>query len=56
MIIDDQVNQEVQSDDDCRAIDLGIGLGCDYVLIRGCGKPERLAEILHYASYKQKEL
>ena len=51
MIIDDQVNQEVASEADCRTIDLGVGLGCEYVLVRGCAKPERQAEIYHYASY-----
>mmetsp|Transcript_42840 Transcript_42840/g.56627 ORF Transcript_42840/g.56627 Transcript_42840/m.56627 type:complete len:103 (+) Transcript_42840:1770-2078(+) len=56
MIIDDQVNQEIQSELDCRAIDLGIGLGCDYVVVRGCAKAERLLEILHYSTYKSKQL
>lgn len=51
LVIDDQVHQEVQSEADCRAIDLGIGLGCDYVLVRGWGRPERCTEIFHYASH-----
>lgn len=51
IIIDDQVNQEVQSELDCSVVDLGIGLGCDYVLIKGCNKPERLAKIQHYGTY-----
>lgn len=51
IIIDDQVNQEVQSELDCSVVDLGIGLGCEFVLVRGCAKPERLAKIQHYGSY-----
>ena len=56
MIVDDQVHQEVQSEMDCRNIDLGIGLGCDYVLVRGCARAERMMEVFHYASYSRKQL
>ena len=56
MIVDDQVHQEVQSELDCRTIDLGLGLGCDYVLVRGCAKAERFTEVFHYASYQRKQL
>ena len=48
MIIDDKVNEEVQSESDCVTIDLGMGLGCDYILLKGCAKPEKIAKIQHY--------
>ena len=51
LIIDDQVLQEVRSEADCFVVDLGIGLGCGFVYIKGCAKPERIAKIQHYASY-----
>ena len=51
LIFDDRVNEEVQSDVDCSAVDLGIGLGCEFVYVKGCGKPEKTAKILHYAAY-----
>jgi len=50
LIIDDQVHQEIQNEMECRVVDLGIGLGCDYVLIRGCAKPERIAQINYFAA------
>ena len=51
LIIDDQVNQEVQSELDCFNVDLAMGLGCEYVFLRGCSKPERIMKIQHYAQY-----
>lgn len=45
LIIDDQVNEEVKSDNDCTTIDLGLGLGCDYILVKGCARPEKVAKI-----------
>lgn len=48
-VIDDRVNEEVQSEADCAVVDLGIGLGCEYVMLKGCAKPERAAKINHYA-------
>ena len=53
MILDDQVNQEVTSEADCYNVDLGVGLGCGFIHLRGCAKPERFAKIVHYASQCQ---
>ena len=45
IILDDKINEEVQSENDCYSVDLSIGIGCEFALIRGCSKPERFAAI-----------
>ena len=34
-------------------IDLGLGLGCEYILIKGIAKPERINKVFAFASYTQ---
>jgi len=45
IIIDDQTCHEVQSELDCSVVDLGIGMASEFVYIKGCAKPERIAKI-----------
>ena len=50
-IIDDRTFEEISPEGDCPIIDLAIGLGCEYIHIKGIGKPERLAKVVHYGRY-----
>ena len=51
LIIDDKACEEVDPEMKSSVIDLGLGLGCEYIYIKGIAKPERLAKVYHYASY-----
>ena len=51
LIFDDQIHEEIQSEDNCTVIDLGIGLGCEFILIKGCARTEKVSKIQHYANY-----
>ena len=48
-IIDDRTYEEINSEGDCPVIDLGIGLGCEYIYIKGVARPERMAKVLYYS-------
>ena len=50
-IIDDKTFEEVSADLECPVVDLGMGLGCEYVHVKGVGRPERLAKVIHYSRY-----
>lgn len=51
LIIDDKACEEVSPEIQSSVIDLGIGLGCEYIHIKGIAKPERLNKVYHYSSY-----
>ena len=53
IIIDDRGFEEVSPEIESSVIDMGLGLGCEYVLIKGIAKPERMNKVFHYASYTQ---
>ena len=50
-IIDDKTLEDISPEQDCPVIDLGMGLGCEYIQIKGVAKSERVAKIAHYAGY-----
>ena len=50
-IIDDRTYEETSPVMDCPIVDLAIGLGCEYIHVKGIGKPERLAKVIHYAQH-----
>ena len=52
-IIDDRTFEEVNSEMECPIIDLGMGLGCEYIHVKGVGKPERVAKVIYYSRYFQ---
>jgi hypothetical protein len=49
LIIDDKVFEDPAADTECNVLDLAIGLGCDYLYVKGVAKPERVAKIYAYA-------
>ena len=49
LIIDDKVFEDQQPDVECSALDLAVGLGCDYFYVKGCTKPERIAKLYAYS-------
>ena len=53
LIIDDKACEEVNPEMQSSVVDLGLGLGCEYIHIKGIAKPERLAKVYHYYSYFQ---
>ena len=53
IIIDDRACEEVSPEIESSVIDLGLGLGCEYILIKGIAKPERINKVFAFASYTQ---
>ena len=54
IIIDDKVFEDASPDTECSVLDLALGLGCEYLYVKGVAKPERVAKIYAYAEYLQK--
>ena len=55
LIIDDKACEEVSPEIQSSVIDLGLGLGCEYIYIKGIAKPERLNKVYYYATYFQQQ-
>ena len=54
IIIDDKVFEDAVPDTECSVLDLALGLGCDYLYVKGVTKPERVSKIYAYAEYLQR--
>lgn len=49
MVIDDKIFEDAHPEGECSALDLAVGLGCDYFLIKGATKPERTSKLYAYS-------
>lgn len=49
MVIDDKLFEDVTADGDCWALDLAVGLGCEYFLVKGATRPERISKLYAYS-------
>lgn len=56
VVIDDKIFEDPSSDGSCPALELAVGLGCGYFLIKGATKPERVAKLWAYQEIVKTEL
>jgi hypothetical protein len=49
LVIDDKIFEEAHPEGDCVALDLAVGLGCEYFLVKGATKPERVNKLYAYS-------